>query len=276
MHPNSETSEGESLNNWEEFIERTHKLNEFVFPDKQPINPSGFLFRGQGNSEWGLDTTLERWTPLRYKLHKYYRDILVSKSQIETLTGDRWEIEDGIQCEKWLKEWDGFFPLNFPGYGFLIYMRHHGFPSPLLDWSISPFVAAYFAFNQVSPKKVNKVSIYAFNDFPHIGKSGSSNESRIGVLGPYVRSHKRHFQQQSQYTICTARDDQNDHCYVPHETVFERGRKNQDLKWKFNLPSTEKVKVLKYLDKHNINAYSLFGSEESLCETMAVRRYLFK
>ena len=46
---------------------------------------------------------------------------------------------------------------------------------------------------------------------------------------------------------------------------------NIDVIRKFNLPATERLKVLKLLDRSNINAVSLFQSEESLMETMAFR-----
>ena len=46
---------------------------------------------------------------------------------------------------------------------------------------------------------------------------------------------------------------------------------SNDVIWKFNLPATERLKVLKLLDRSNINAFSLFQSEESLMETMAFR-----
>lgn len=39
----------------------------------------------------------------------------------------------------------------------------------------------------------------------------------------------------------------------------------------FNLPTSEKWKVLKYLDAHNINGFSLYGSEEGLMKTLVIR-----
>jgi hypothetical protein len=48
---------------------------------------------------------------------------------------------------------------------------------------------------------------------------------------------------------------------------------NQDFLWKFDLPSSERTKVLGVLNDYNLNAFSLFGSEESLLETMWLREY---
>jgi FRG domain len=49
-----------------------------------------------------------------------------------------------------LKNYDGFsIALDFkglPAYDLLIYTRHHGFPSPLLDWTRSAYIAAFFTF----------------------------------------------------------------------------------------------------------------------------------
>ncbi len=57
----------------------------------------------------------------------------------------------------------------------------------------------------------------------------------------------------------------------PFLMAFGRGDSNMDVIWKFNLPAAERLKVLKSLDRSNINAFSLFQSEESLMETMAFR-----
>src|ERR1022692_3495007 len=54
------------------------------------------LFRGLGNSAWGLETTLERSHPAERcdatpSLLKYYRKIGASKPAIETFSGRRWD-----------------------------------------------------------------------------------------------------------------------------------------------------------------------------------------
>jgi hypothetical protein len=53
--------------------------------------------------------------------------------------------------------------------------------------------------------------------------------------------------------------------------VFDDGLHQQGICRKFTLPASERHKVLKLLDEVNVNAYSLFGSEESLMETLSVR-----
>jgi hypothetical protein len=42
----------------------------------------------------------------------------------------------------------------------------------------------------------------------------------------------------------------------------------QDSLYKFNLCSTERANVLSRLDSYNLNAFSLFDSDEALMETM--------
>ena len=41
--------------------------------------------------------------------------------------------------------------------------------------------------------------------------------------------------------------------------------------WKFNIPSSERPKVLRFLEEFNLNAYSLYGSEDSLMQTLTTR-----
>jgi hypothetical protein len=45
--------------------------------------------------------------------------------------------------------------------------------------------------------------------------------------------------------------------------------------WKFTIPAVERVKVLGMLDRFNLNAFSLFGTDESLAESVANRELIF-
>ena len=111
--------------------------------------------------------------------------------------------------------------------------------------------------------------VYVYQEFVTGNKSGSSGEPSIEKLGPYATIHERHFLQQSAYTVCLV-DDSCNVKLVSHENLKRHSFQQQDLIWKFNIPSKERIKVLKSLNKMNINAYSLFLTVDSLMEATAV------
>ena len=261
------------VNTWEEFEEGLKKIrNEYQQASTSQKTP--LLFRGQENSCWLLQTTLDRKQE-RMLFKDYYRMIAKIRPQIETLTKNEWSIPTYPDVEKDVAGYDAFslqlWSGRCPGYAYMAYLRHHGFPSPLLDWSRSPYVAAFFAFHKAFGDVNHRVAIYIFGEI-NFRISGN----RMPVLyryGPYVKTHRRHVLQQSEYTLCTGFDD--DWFFENYETVFETHRHQQGLCWKFTIPASERTKVLKLLDEYNLNAFSLFESEDSLMETLATREFLF-
>lgn len=257
-------------NSWVEF-ERKITALEFDQHGKyieDQISRSPLIFRGQGDSTWKLETTLDRYFSKEVSLNFYYKLTLIAQPKIETFTNYKLDtIPTMEEYEKWVDK-ISISPFGPPpAYEYFAYLRHHGFPSPLLDWTASPYVAAFFAFN--NPNDNSKyVSIFAYQEYSGKGKLGTDMEPAITNLGPNIQTHKRHFQQQSQYTICTV--EKNDsHYYANHSNIVEKNDPEQDLLWKFNIPVTERKEVLGKLHRMNINAFSLIGTEDSLLETIA-------
>ncbi|VAV84637.1 hypothetical protein MNBD_DELTA01-1845 [hydrothermal vent metagenome] len=266
------------VENWNEFEK---KLKELYI--RHPEKPEGggyhsrFVFRGQADSGWDLETTLDRDVTVNMPQLDYYRTITYVKPQIETFTGERWNIpstrEHPASSEKVKMD-----ALEEPiALEYMIYLRHHGFPSPLLDWTRSYYIAAFFAFDGFVEKKDSKdVAIYVYREWAGKGKSSSSDAPWVmKSICHNVKTHRRHFIQQCEYTLCHEIKNK-EAVYGSHEYVFSDEKEYQNLIWKFIIPKKEFIPVQKKLDEMNINAYSLFGSEESLMKTIALREFKLK
>lgn len=221
------------------------------------------LFRGQADQRWPLVTTLERFSTKPWSVKKYYRLVLAVAPAVNSLTLRAWPLDRGLEV-------DESYHGPPPGYEFMIYLRHHGFPSPLLDWTRSPYVAAFFAFSPRPHPACEAVAVYAFLEHVGHGKISSGDGARIIGLGPYAVTHERHYAQQCEYTICKKRVDDS-HLYCNHEEALRHREGVQDLLTKFLIPVTERVRFLRKLDSMNIHAYSLFRDETALMQMVAYR-----
>jgi len=255
------------------------KLKEIQQSELAAGRTDEFLYRGQRDSSWSLLTTLERAGWENVVISDYYRIISVIKPQIESNTQNIWTIPSWPEVKQQLENSDSLTFINFPSnlgdtYSYLAHLRHHGFPSPLLDWTRSQYIAAFFAFRSNAKPKTNRVSIYIYSENPERFKVTGMHDPWIRKIGPYVKTHRRHFLQQSEYSMCARFQDGN-WKFEKHEDVFARKESRQDILWKINIPWEECAKVLEWLEKNNLNAFSLFGSEESLMETLAAQ-YIHK
>jgi FRG domain len=265
------------LSTWQHFEKRLRVLERWRRRTTKPYNRIGryWLYRGQANAKWPLTTTLERVGGADMPLTRYYEIISRIKPEIESLTRQYWDIPDPPTYNSLMSKAGGLPPIQDPAklYEYVVYLRHHGFPSPLLDWTRSPYVAAYFAYKDDS--LADDVAIYAYMEYARGGKLGDVGAPRIEGKGPFVRAHPRHHMQQAEYTICV-RQTENGLVYTSHETVFQKAIEGQDVLCKFVLPGSERANVLEYCHRFNLNSYSLFGSEESLMEALKLRSFVMK
>ncbi len=260
-----------TLNSWEEYedaLVELERCRERLTKDeivRSGVSP--YYYRGQSDSAWKLETTLERFTNKRMSLDEYYEITYSAKPRIETFSGMSWELPKPENFRNISKihnmHWHLFNPSFFE---YFAYLRHHGYPSPLLDWSASPYIAAFFAFRNVSPS-VDNVSVYVYQNTTTGIKVIEGSPATIVTFWPQGSIHQRHFLQQSDYTLCI-KHEEDKIILTSHETARISEYSTQDMIWKFNLPTSERKKAIQALKKMNINAYSLFLSIDSLMETI--------
>ena len=105
------------------------------------------LFRGQ-ERPWRLATSFHRQG--RYRISEFTsKDVKQLHQKLSAITSH-------------------YFDLLVPDQNgsFFNLLQHHGYPTPLLDWSYSPYVAAFFAFRRVckGDRGKNDVRIYLFDN----------------------------------------------------------------------------------------------------------------
>jgi hypothetical protein len=233
---------------------------------------STVLFRGQADSDWPLKTTLERRTEKRFDVLSYLNTATSCVNELESFTGKRWNTLSYPELKKEIESVQDSMRVYLPCYDYLVYLRHHGFPSPLLDWTSSPFVAAYFAYRDHVDKE--KATVYAFIETTGSGKSKQGGRPMISVQGPYVTTDARHFAQMAQYSIATEWClDRNRHFFCPHEGVFGTTDGNQDVLIKIMIPRSDRLSALAELSDYNISEFTLFQTEDSLVRALAMSQF---
>ncbi len=280
------------LKNWQEFQEKldfpsnVERLGKAVSTG----GPSAVLFRGQANAAWGLNTTLQRLEnkiSYDFDFAAYLRKAVSICGAVDTYSGLSWNLDNGdipnfasgdilgqlISGDR------STYKTRKRIIEYLIFLRHCGFPSPLLDWTESPYVAAFFAFSEI-PEGIERIAISQYQEMPGGMKHIEDDpEAKIHTIPYAFKTHRRHYLQQTQYTICvknygvTQGFGKYEEAFSASKQLncYDGGKHRQDSLTKYTIPSSERKRVLRQLDKMNITHVSLFETEDALIRTLALR-----
>jgi len=275
-----------NLDSWEEFEEVVKQIKietEELKKSRQTISlTTPIIYRGQSDSRWHLESVLER---------KVKKDIIKVDSYFNLML-KVWNSHASRFKNKWPNFENEIRGLNvnsihlFPTadansndiISFMAHLRHHGFPSPLLDWTANSLIAAFFAFGDI-PDSAERIAIYTFRkDTGYMSDMSNMSEPTVIEIGPNIPGIERHENQESHYTMCVQQDNignfknatfANMEKDINKSGFYLNGNGNdidldlvQNVTCKYTIPVSERYKVLKKLQTMNINRCFLFEETE--------------
>ena len=157
-------------------------------------------------------------------------------------------------------------------------VQHHGYPTPLLDWSYSPYVAAFFAYRRITSETVamaspgDKVRIHVFDQA--LWKSDIQQSFHLATgglhfsLGEFLAiENERMIPQQAASTVTSVDDIES--------YIKSRESAGKNYLWAIDLPVRDRDRIVQELRFMGITAGALFPGLDGACEELKERNFEF-
>jgi hypothetical protein len=194
----------------------------------------GYWFRGQASADW---------------------DLLPKAGRKEYYLPDN---RDLGRFNSWRQKAVAYCSLPESELEQLALAQHHGLATRLLDWSMNPLVACYFACSEY-PDEDGIVYLYEAADYFFVGESTlESLQGENGVFGFIPNSiTPRVLSQKALFSVhCDARQ-----AIVVRQSMMDKGKPNLI---KLIIPASLKDDVLRMLDDYGIDRSFLFPDLDGL------------
>lgn len=226
-----------SLNKREEHTWRSFRDRLLEYSETDALRRSQILFRGQCCSTYSLQTTLDRVFAFRDVSDRADTNVRL----LDTFRRELMVVDEDAELEREALELLG---------------RHHGLPSPLMDWTQSPYIASYFAFEGARPTS-DFVSVWVFD---RAAKSVSLPTIRIIDEPDLIRFNARALNQRGVFIRV-----EEDTRARPFEDQFS------DAVFRFDISVKDRKNAIADLDEMRINATTLFPDFDGAARTSLAR-----
>lgn len=231
------------------------KCVDYMNRDKV-LDAKSLVWRGHASEDWLLEPTLDR---------------LIKKNGLPNTNAVREEHLERFRYASRGRR--GPNPPELKTAEWWALGQHHGLATPLLDWTTSPYVAAYFAFANPDVDQADKSNpmrvvigivqslVTEATDELNANKEAGKEPQVINFYEPFSNENPRLVNQGGLFT--------NSSVGINIEEWIKAHCKPKDRTYamvKMRIPETERETCLRSLNRMNINHLSLFPDMDGACK----------
>jgi hypothetical protein len=239
-----------------------------TYINQEMLDHNSYIWRGQRRDDWKLETTLSRL------MKKVQNPFMFQEEHLEQFKeasrGRRGANPAILESDH---EW---WALG----------QHHGLATPLLDWTVSPFAAAFFAFHELAPNPTKYRVVYALHrdsiedKVRELVKEGTAKnlaagapaKSDEGRMTNVLVNALRKRRETPEIEFVRPRSDENQRL-LAQGGLFTRGPTSKSLdRWvqehfagkshyhltRMLIPDSDREEALRMLNRMNLNHATLF------------------